>query len=592
MDPQSIREILDRLDVQLASGKVDLETYHTLADKWRARLAELGVDEASGAANGSPAPAAEAIVCPECSAPIEDVSIAPGEIVRCSFCRATFTLKRAQEETHHASLELRRWLDEMVTDAVGDGAVDAVSRRFIFGEKLYPALQRDYRRSMEPFEDAQQHPLLYFDLLAPLAGYRPRDHVLLSSADALPRVRTLSVRVNSPLVAGFAVADEDRRKLRHLDLQTSSLVYLANVANLYRQPGPDAYGAARSNLAALRQACDECLGLPQEPGLAAYLRAMRARLNASIRALDVLSAIFAPDAEFAPQVFLDELDAAQGEVREAQALCNAAAYDALALIPLRTGLQRDGQAMALLRTLLAAYHAASSHRRLAFPAFYDDLKALLWAWHPHAQSIQELLVATAEVHTMIRARRGAPLLTLVNQWDWCESQVEAGRQRSLLGPSETVGPQRRYWHPFWYASVRYALAKGTLVRSGVEQVGYGLMDATDPGATPSIALPDAPFYSLLSRALEAPQPGDEKPLVPSLIAPAIAERAIAALAHTLRNCRNAQVSVKGLVYLPAVAVRYDSRSGARHAVHACGVSVSASAATLLGQVGPFLERYA
>ncbi len=593
VDADEIQQILDSLDVQLAAGKIDLKTYRKLTAKWQAKLAKGATGAASEEKRSArAAPAVEAVVCPECSAPLEDLSAAAGDIVRCSFCRATFTLKRAQEESERAGLELRRWLDQMVSEAVGNGVVDTASRRFIFGEKLYPSLQLEHRRAMEPYQDVQEHPLAYVDLLAPLAGYGIREHVLLRNPGAIPRVRALSLKVNSPLIISFAVAEEDRRRLQQMDFEAGTLVYIANVASLYAQPGPEAYSAAKDNLAALQKQCDEYLATLDDPQYAQYLRAVRMRLGANMRTLDVLATIFAPEADFAPQVFVEELDAARRELAEARALCDSSTCSALTLIPLRTGLQRDEQAVQLVLTLLNAYRVAARSRPLAFPTFYQDLKALLSTTVPRPAAVEEMAAAVEQATTILQAGRGEPVLRLVNDWSWCEGQVEQGRKRALLGGGETVGEQLRYWHPFWYATVRYTVAKGKIVVSGVEHSAYGLMDATDGYAQPQVVTDQAPLYPQLTRSLSRQQPTEGRQALPSLIPAGVAARAIAQAAQALPNCRNVQVAIAGLVYLPAVIVHYLGKSGERVALYCLGASASPVAARLLSVVRPFFERYA
>jgi hypothetical protein len=53
MDSQAVQNILDNLDVQLASGAIDLPTYQQLTAKWQSRLttpdASRGTDQGSEA---------------------------------------------------------------------------------------------------------------------------------------------------------------------------------------------------------------------------------------------------------------------------------------------------------------------------------------------------------------------------------------------------------------------------------------------------------------------------------------------------------------------------------------------------------------
>lgn len=605
MDSQVIQEMLDNLDLQLAAGKIDLDTYQALTAKWQSKLQEIrrGAMPGSSAAGAGPeainqaaaqaaAQAIAQIACPECSAPLEDLEASPGSTVRCSFCRATFTLKHAQEQTDRASMELKRWLEQMVIESGSSGAVDSASRRFIFNEKLYPALQLEYRRGMEPYEDVMEHPMVYLDLLEPLNGYQPAEHVLARNPEAVPGVRALSLRVNSPLVSNFAIGDQDRRKLRDLDLGTTNLVHLANVANLLAQPGPEAYTSAKENLMALSQEYDDYLSMTLEPGHKEYIQALRTRIGANTRVLSVLATIIAPGAAFAPQVYLEEMEAARSELQRAQELAERSAYNPLAVLPLKTGIDRDRKILQVVSTLLQSYRTASRNRSHSFPAYYNDLKALLAIMQPRPGDADQVIRAISQIDAIVESHRGEAALHRVDDWSWCEKKVNAGRARSLFG-SENVHGQYHYWHPFWYATIRYAAAKGRFFVSGVEKAGYALLDAVARSAKPAILLDSAPRYHMVSQALAQKRAGDGKAILPSLVPRATAERSISQAAGVMEDLRNVKVTVEGLIYLPAVIVQYQSKSEIRTALYVCGEACDENqiAHRLLSDIYPFFERY-
>lgn len=592
MEEQTIQDMLDQLDIQLASGRIDLPTYQALAAKWQAKLAEVRARGGARAATAAPTIMAERVACPECSAPLEDLQATPGDTVRCAYCRATFTLKRAQEQTETVRQELRRWLDQVVVESVGEGTVDAASRRFIFAERLYPVLEREYRRNLEPYQDVQEHPLLFVDVFAPLDGYRPQDHVLRRLPDSVRRVRELSMRVNEPLLDDFAVVPEDRFRLRSLDFGVSSLVYLANVANHLAQPGPEAYASARENLLALGKECAEYLRMEQhEAGTKQYLQAIQTRVEGSARVLSVLASIFQPGADFAPQPYIDELGAAQTLYREARRLAETAGYNPLSLAPLKTGLERDEQVILFLQALLQAYRTATANRNLDFPTFYADVKALLRVTVPAVSAAGDFTAALNIVDLILRSRRGEECLCLVADWGWVDAQVEAGRKKGFLAGGETVARQSRYYHPFWYATIRYSVAKGAILASGVEKTAYGLMDALMGNANPEIVLPEMPLYSPLAQAVGHPVAVDQIPVLPPLVVRPVAERLIAQAARSLPGVRNVLVKMGELVYLPAVVAHYSSKQGERVASYSLSLPVSAIADTLLLRVEPFFERY-
>jgi hypothetical protein len=437
-----------------------------------------------------------------------------------------------------------------------------------------------------------EHPMVYLDLLEPLNGYRPAEHVLARNPEAVPGVRALSLRVNSPLVSSFAMGDEDRRKLRDLDLGTTNLVHLANVANLLAQPSPEAYVSAKENLVALSQEYEGYLSMALEEGQKDYIQALRARIEANTRVLDVLATVFAPGADFAPQVYREEMEAAGSELQRAQDLADASTYNPLAVFPLRTGLDRDQKSLQVVSALLQSYRTASRSRSQAFPSYYSDLKALLAIMRPRPSDADQVIRAISQVDAIVDAHRGEESLYRVDDWSWCEKQINAGRARSLFG-GEKVLDQHQYWHPFWYATIRYAAAKGRLFVSGVEKAGYGLMDAIARSVQPTILLDNAPRYPMVSQALAQKRAGDGKAILPSHVPRATAERSFSQAVGAMEDLRNAKVTVEGLIYLPAVLVQYQSKSEIRTALYVCKEVCEESqiASRLLSDIYSFFERY-
>lgn len=589
MDIQSIHDMLDSLDHQLATGKIDLDTYNKLTAKWQAKLAS------SSATPTIPAPATAAVTavaCPECSAALEDTSVAPGSVVRCGFCRATFTFKQAQEQTERASNELKHWLDQMVVESGSAGAVDATSRKFIFAEKIYPALQLDYRRGMELYDDVHEYPLISFDALNTMPRFAPNDHALVRSTETIPRLRALSLKLNSPLVASFALAEDDRRKLRDLDVGASNLVYLANVAKLLVQPSPEAYQSAKENLMALDKEYAEYLTLTHDLGYRKYLEAMRTRLEANVQVLDILARVFTPDADFAPQVFLQELEIVRTKYQEAHQLCDESTHNPIMVVPLKSGLEREEKILALIEAILTSYRIGYQKRPLTFLYYYNDLKVLLGALARNPNDPMQLVTAIEQINTILIARRGEPALRFVDDWNWCANQVEMGRKQSLFGGGEIVASQAPYWHPFWFATIRYSIAKGAIFTSGVEQAGYMLMDATNDNATPVVVTATTPTYPSVHNSVQLVRPSDATPILPPLVARATADRAINAAARRVPDWRTVQTKIESVVYLPALIVTYQSKSGSRQAFYSMLPNTNANASQLLSQINPFFERYA
>src|SRR5437016_6051364 len=158
MDNLEIQRVLDDLDVQLASGKIDLPTYHALTNKWSTRMSAGSVPVAPSGAAVAPAMAAIKIACPNCGAPPAEDFSPDCPAYSCPYCNFQFTIERAREETEKLKRELQTWLSQMVSGVAAGSSVDASSRAFIFKEKLYPSLQLELNRSVEWLEGFREHP--------------------------------------------------------------------------------------------------------------------------------------------------------------------------------------------------------------------------------------------------------------------------------------------------------------------------------------------------------------------------------------------------------------------------------------------------
>ena len=103
MEKQDILDMLDSLDMQIARGNIDQNTYNDLRKKWLDKLQAFEVSPTAVSTSSLMAlpatpslPANDASVCPQCGAPVDSISTMgnPSQQVRCSFCDYVFTLQQ------------------------------------------------------------------------------------------------------------------------------------------------------------------------------------------------------------------------------------------------------------------------------------------------------------------------------------------------------------------------------------------------------------------------------------------------------------------------------------------------------------------
>src|SRR5205823_6099764 len=145
-------------------------------------------------------------------------------VVRCEYCGATFTIDKAETEDTRLHDELRRWLDSLVAIGAASGTVDAASRRFIFAERLFPALRLEVDRHLEAFDSLRQVSLCIFGQNAGSGVAGPTgERAPIVDSVALRRVLA---RVEAAEVRSFAVIPEDRFRLDELAFRATVVLRL------------------------------------------------------------------------------------------------------------------------------------------------------------------------------------------------------------------------------------------------------------------------------------------------------------------------------------------------------------------------------
>ncbi len=243
MEKQDILDMLDSLDMQIARGKIDQNTYNDLRKKWLDKLQafEGGTTAvATGTLAVSPnvpeAAKAEVLACPNCAGR-PDLESMPEDLskpIQCLFCGNVYTLQQSQNDAQKLKQELKTWLEQMmVGSSMGSsGNIDMNARQFIFQKNLYPSLQKDIDRRLENLENAPEAPMIPFKVTSGFGEYQPSPLLVSIGQGDNQWLKTLSTKVSAQQLHDFAVLEADKQSLKVLQFRVFELNLLCQHCTL------------------------------------------------------------------------------------------------------------------------------------------------------------------------------------------------------------------------------------------------------------------------------------------------------------------------------------------------------------------------
>ena len=615
MDKQDIRTLLDSLDVQVSMGRIDQPTYDALKQKWAQQLQEIEVGEGSNvtleragiaatdtegltstmpellahSSLSQPEESAhytiEVLACPRCNAPAEiktggDLS----QPLKCPFCETVYTVRQSQDNEQQLKKDLKAWLDQMIVSSgySNNNGVDINARRFIFRESLYPALKKEIDRRLESFENMLEAPLVQMKETRDFRDYRPDQRLTMLAKGDNQWLKTLSTRVSAQQLQDFAVAQEDKQRLRQLQVRVLSLTYYANIARHASSPG--AYQLVRKNIVALQKEYQAYLQEVADEHYRSYIHVLDARTTADILLLDLFIAALEEGQHIVPQALLFQVGNVIAQLEKAQSLALACTYNPLYTVPLQQGIQKDMTTARIFQAVVVDYEVATRTRAEEFRPFYERL--MRYARHlANIESAEHLLWLLTSIGRVLLARAAEAPLPVVKDWTWLDAAVEGQRRKA---PGQVV----LHYHPYWIAQMNYTEVGGVVVKRASARVGFLLADASSIGAPIIVAVTahDAVFPRM-EAGLQNFQLLDQQVVsLPAVLPYEKAEQAIRAYAYAHEaELKVLATRMLGILYLPAASIRYVDKNGKRDIVVSCLKNINQDLAQALKQTQEFLQ---
>ncbi len=566
MDIVEIQRMLDDLDVQLASGRIDLATHQALTSKWTSRMGAAAPQVSADTTPTAPPPlTAIKIACPNCGAPPAEEYSQNRSSYTCPYCSFQFTFERAQEETDKLKKELQGWLVQMVSGVSAGTAVDASSRAFIFKEKLYPHLEVELNRSLETLDSLRELPMFSLEAAALFKGYGPATNLLRQHRELLGPVRALSSKLSAPAVWEFVVSPEDERRVAQMQMRVSELIHISNLIEQGSRLDAEGYAAAGENLSALKDLYSKTSeAIPNQPEKL-FLQACRVRLEAAATVVDTLKRVYSSSGEFMGSNFVGELGAAVKLYEQALQFADQSAYSPMETIPWRHGVEKEMAMVGLKCTLLTSYDKAAANRSVNYFEFQRALLEFTKQSQAPVTGPESLGSIVEGLMSALEAKRGTRGLARLADWSWLSPTVEANRRKKVLfvGVNEEIESNEQYWQPFWLATLSFSQSEGAIFKSGASKQAFLLIDATSgQQAFVSFVEETSPLNGQLSTALRL-ESVDVRVALPPILTRAAAHKALEGYANTNPALRNPKINVQTIVYVPVAIVTYSSKEGSR-----------------------------
>ncbi|HEV2661659.1 MAG TPA: hypothetical protein VGU68_13710, partial [Ktedonobacteraceae bacterium] len=394
-------------------------------------------------------------------------------------------------------------------------------------------------------------------------------------------LKTLSTRVAAQQLQDFAVTQEDKQRLRQLQVRVLSLTYYANIALHASSPG--AYQLVRKNIVALQKEYQAYLREVADEHYRSYIHVLDARTTADILLLDLFIATLEEGHYVAPEALLFQVGNVIAQLEKAQSLALACTYNPLYTVPLQQGIQKDMTTARIFQAVVVDYEVATRTRAEEFRPFYERL--MRYARHlASIESAEHLLWLLTSIGRVLLARAAEAPLPVVKDWTWLDAAV-AGQWRKA--PGQVV----QHYHPYWIAQMNYTEVGGVVVKRASAREGFLLADASSIGAPIIVAVTahDAVFPRMEAGLRNFQLLDQQVVSLPAVLPYEKAEQAIRAYAYAHEaELKVLATRMLGILYLPAASIRYVDKNGKRDIVVSCLKNINQDLAQALKQTQEFL----
>jgi hypothetical protein len=441
--------------------------------------------------------------------------------------------------------------------------VDAGARAYIFRERIYPGLQREFSRSLEFWDDFREHPVLQSvaDRLFRDAstGVNPLD----PRHGQLALFRRMAGLIAAQPVRDFVAAADDERRLAQMQTKVEELIHAANLFETTGRLSSEGYAAAAENLAALQNIYAGLIASAASGPERQFLQACLERWQGASAFLQTLRTISDCDGVLRGMSLRGALDDAANLYRNAIHRASVSTHSPMETVPWTQGTEQELARIQVLSALLEAFERIGlSHAGQPLVAFIDCVDQFVEECGVQATDTGGILMAISQLATIIQGSAGAAALPRLNDWSWQAPLAEQGRKRTLFG-GEEIAATDSFWQPFWLAQLQYSVAQGTVFRTGAEQQGFVLLDATiGQSLVCSVIAPNEPLFQRLQVAAGQRIP-DQRLTLPALIGPDGARARIDSFLRARPEIRNARIGQTTLLYLPMSLISYRGKEGVR-----------------------------
>jgi len=487
-------------------------------------------------------------------------------------------VQQAESEAARLKDEIKGWLqDKIGAAAVGGAGVDEASRAYIFQDKILPDLRRDVDRSLETLGTFGQFPLVPPPIAVEMAT-SPGANPLVASRNEILKLKGLRARLTDLQITAFAVGGADQVAIQELDRRIADFMHLSNVAAAAAKRSSDGYLTARRNLESVIAEVDQSLALAdgKDPAVAAFLGAVKERYQGLVEYCRVCEELCSPNAISGAAIGerLARLGAQLGTVART---VEAMDHNPADTMPLVVGIDAEVATTRLLARWTAAYESLARKVQLPFLNFVVEMEPFVRAGGQTPGQQAEVLEGFASA---IEAARGETTVHAMNDYAWVEPWVETKRAKKwlgLFGNEEKAASVSKFLVPVWIGDVSFTQATGTVFKEGVENKAIALVDACAP--LPANVKLVTDMKTPVAKAMEIDQPLPSADIALPMSTAASVEPMMNQALKSSPQLKNARVKLRGLAYLPAAVVQYESPKGDREAAACMGSLLKVDAST-------------
>jgi len=563
MDEKEVQKLLDGLDIRLALGEIDLESYNRLRSKFLAGERRPARADVLGRTVDALPRKVQKLNCPNCGAPVnaEDEKV---ESVTCDFCGISYLLKTAEDEMERLRSDLRKWISNIAVSEGGSrSSIDEASRRFIFQEKILPQIDLEVSRTIEIFE-ITKHQAIIDVPLARVIPYTPFKQTLEGipvMEDFGDRLAEILSKVQSDDIEEFALDPSDMERLGIIQIRCQELIHIQNIRNQFRSITRDSLRIAVVNFNALIDLYSTSLE-KMKKGSSDHI--FYSSLKKRMMALREMSGIMI-DLLYKPgSMDLSQAGAMLDDIRiKLESLVktvNSSGKEHREIIPLAEGIRSDIGSIMVIRESIDIYNGNFKGSDEGYPEFLTDLEQLISESTDRSGGMIWLLNILEILRSHTGTVHGKDRVPIVKDVSWINAMIHRNIRSSFLGGKERAEIETWFYSPFWVSAIAFSKQKGLIFKQGFSDKGLILLPAINNNYNPIRIEDESPLFTHCQNSIEKPQIIGKKPisLLP-LIDKTTAYKKMEIYKNGSPDIRSGYLKMLGIIYLPAYEVKFTKK---------------------------------